>query len=307
MDHTDDATQKVGKRTKLLKAVGSREWGWKKKTLRKLYVATQRSVLDYAGAAWQPYLSNTHFKKLETAQNKALRAITGHCSSTPVVALRIESGIPSYRTQSDRLIAASHQKALRREQHHPRASALQDSVPQRLKRGNWLTKTNELRDYLPPELQSASIHSQPLLPPWSVKQGKWKVMSTVYGHNKTVTVDEVNGLIDSYNSPLVIYTDGSASAGTEKGGYAAIFTRGNAASPTVIRSVKKRGRMITSSYDEEKAALTACLEILEKNYPDDKKALICTDSQSLCKAIQHRSPKTAMVFTSPKLLYQEDR
>ena len=39
-----------------------------KKTLRKVYVATQRSVLDYAGAAWQPYLSNTQFHKLETAQ-----------------------------------------------------------------------------------------------------------------------------------------------------------------------------------------------------------------------------------------------
>ena len=57
--HVEDVTQKVGKRTNLLKAVGSREWGWKKKTLRKVYVATQRSVLDYAGAAWHPYLSNT--------------------------------------------------------------------------------------------------------------------------------------------------------------------------------------------------------------------------------------------------------
>ena len=118
-------------------------------------------------------------------------------------------------------------------------------------------------------------------------------MCTVYGHNKTVTVDEVNGLIDSYDSPLVIYTDGSASAGTEKGGYAAIFTRGTAASPYVDRIVKKRGRMITSSYDEEKAALTSCLEILEKNYPDDKKVLICTDSQSLCKAIKQDSSDTA--------------
>ena len=222
--HVKDVTQKIGKRTNLLKAVGSREWGWKKKTLRKVYVSTQRSVLDYAGAAWHPYLSNTQFQKLETAQNKALRAITGHCSSTPIEALRLESGIPSYRTQSNRLIAVSHQKAIRRDQDHPMTAVLQDNVPQRLKRGSWATKTNELRDYLPPQAQSASNTSSPLPPPWSGKHNNWKVSSTVLGQNKTVSADEVNALIDSHNCPLVIYTDGSASAGIEKGGYAAIFT-----------------------------------------------------------------------------------
>ena len=113
------------------------------------------------------------------------------------------------------------------------------------------------------------------------------VMCTVYGHDKTVTVDEVNGFIDSYNSPLVTYTDWSASAGIEKGGYAAIFNS--------YQKCKDNRGMITAS-EKDKAALTACLEILEKNYPDDKKVLICTDSQSLCKAIQHRSPDTARIL-----------
>ena len=292
--HVDDITQKVGKRTNLLKAVGSREWGWKKKTLRKVYVATQRSAFDYAGAAWHPYLSNTQFQKIETAQNKALRAITGQCSSTPIEALRLESGISSYRTQSNRLIAASYQKALRRQNDHPMASALQDNVPQRLKRGNWVTRTKELCDYLPSQVQTASITSTALPPPWSGKNNTWKVFSTVLGRNKSVTINEVNALIDSFNSPLVIYTDGSASAGIEKGGYAAIFTRGKAAYPTVIRTIRKR--MITSSYDEEKAALTTCLEYLTKYYHHDNQALICTDSQSLCRAVENGSTDTARIL-----------
>ena len=50
----------------------------------------------------------------------------------------------------------------------------------------------------------------------------------------------MNALIDSYNSPLAIYTDGSTSAGIEKGGYAAIFTRGKAAYPTLIRTIRKK-------------------------------------------------------------------
>ena len=174
-------------------------------------------------------------------------------------------------------------------------AVLQDNVPQRLKRGSWATKTNELRDYLPPQVQSASNTSSPLPPPWSGKHNNWKVSSTVLGQNKTVSADEVNALIDSHNCPLVIYTDGSASAGIEKGGYAAIFTRGKAASPTVVRSIKKRGRMITSSYDEEKAALTTSLEYLNKYYQHDNKILICTDSQSLCKAVENGSTDTARI------------
>ena len=174
--HVDDITQKVGKRTNLLKAVGSREWGWKKKTLRKVFVATQRSAFDYAGAAWHPYLSNTQFQKIETAQNKALRAITGQCSSTPIEALRLEGGISSYRTQSNRLIAASYQKALRRQNDHPMASALQDNVPQRLKRGSSVTKTNELCDYLPSQAQTASNTSSALPPPCSGKKTRGRCL-----------------------------------------------------------------------------------------------------------------------------------
>ena len=53
--------------------------------------------------------------------------------------------------------------------------------------------------------------------------------------------------------------------------------------------------MITSSYDEEKAALTTSLEYLNKYYHHDNKVLICTDSQSLCRAVENGSTDTARI------------
>ena len=60
----------------MLLCLASRVWGWKKRNLRIIYITMQRSILDYAAAGWQPWLSPTQFAKLEKAQNTCLRAIT---------------------------------------------------------------------------------------------------------------------------------------------------------------------------------------------------------------------------------------
>ena len=53
-----------------------------------------------------------------------------------------------------------------------------------------------------------------------------------------------------------------------------------------LLEAKPEGRMITSSNDEEKSALTISLEYLANYYPYEFKVLICTDSQSLRTAIE---------------------
>ena len=140
----EDVTHKVKKRTSLLRAAVSRDWGWHKKTLRRVFQSTQRSVMDYAAPGWQPFLSSTNMNKLEKAQNQALTAITGQYSSTPLEALSIESGFQSYATDSKRLTDASQQKAFRLPTEYPRALALSSTVPRRLKRSSWKPR---LRNY----------------------------------------------------------------------------------------------------------------------------------------------------------------
>ena len=73
----------MSERCIIVASLTGKKWGWRKEQLRRVYLAAQRSVLDYAAAAWQPWLSDSQLNKLEVAQNKALRIVTGQYSSTP--------------------------------------------------------------------------------------------------------------------------------------------------------------------------------------------------------------------------------
>ena len=152
--HAEEVSQKVSKRTNLIRAVATPDWGWQKMTLRQIYIAIQRSVLDYAAAARQPNLRQTNFDKLERSQNKALRVIPGQ-------ALHKESGVSSYRTHSNRLIASSHQKPTRTPPDHPRTQILDKLAPNRLKRSSWRKQSEELNkipsnSHTEPKTNSAS-------------------------------------------------------------------------------------------------------------------------------------------------------
>ena len=147
-EHVKYVTEKVSQRCRMLGSLAGKQWGWRKENLRKVFLTTQRSVLDYAAAAWQPWLSETQMQKLERAQNKALRIVTGQYNSTPVEALRLESGIVSYKTHSKRLMSIAAEKADRLPPDHPRNVALNPDTPVRHRsktRSSWREKSIQLR------------------------------------------------------------------------------------------------------------------------------------------------------------------
>ncbi len=86
-------------------------------------------------------------------------------------------------------------------------------------------------------------------------------------------------------APVTIYTDGSATGGTTAGGSAMLATVGDPADPVIIHTSKARGAELTPSYEEEKAALLLALDWARANCPTERIS-ICSDSQSLLKAIQ---------------------
>ncbi len=83
--------------------------------------------------------------------------------------------------------------------------------------------------------------------------------------------------------------DSSATAGTLNGGAGMVVTEGDPANPKTLLTNQQRGAAFTSSYDEEKAATRMELEWLLQLHAA---AVICTDSQSLLKAIQSGSADT---------------
>ncbi len=92
------------------------------------------------------------------------------------------------------------------------------------------------------------------------------------------------------NARFIISTNGSATAGTQNGGTLMVVTEGDPAGPTTLRTKPHRGAAFTSSYDEELAAMRMVLEWL---LPSHAATAICTDRQSLLKAIQSDYADTA--------------
>ena len=88
----DQVAAAVGARCKLLGAIGERDWGQTRSGLRRTFQSFIRSSMDYCGAAWRPFLSQSDLDKLERCQNRALRLVTGQLATTPVECLRLEAG-----------------------------------------------------------------------------------------------------------------------------------------------------------------------------------------------------------------------
>ena len=98
--HVENVTKAASNKLKVLSKLAYSDWGSDKFQLFRVYQAVVRSRLDYAASAWQAWLSTTQMNRLETVQNKCLRAVTGQTRSTPVESLRFEAGTTSYKTIS---------------------------------------------------------------------------------------------------------------------------------------------------------------------------------------------------------------
>ena len=64
--------------------------------------------------------------------------------------------------------------------------------------------------------------------------------------------------ISEHDADWAIYTDGSAEESTMNGGSAAVISNsimGSTSHAHVVETIKRKGRSLTSSYEEEKAAM----------------------------------------------------
>ena len=61
----------------MLKALAGSPWGQKRETLLQTYNALGKFITGCAARAWSTNASDSSFKKIQTAQNAALRTATG--------------------------------------------------------------------------------------------------------------------------------------------------------------------------------------------------------------------------------------
>ena len=281
------ATRKIG----MLRAVANSTWGWRIPDLRKIYLSHGRSVLTFASSSWQPWLSKTQINRLEVAQNRCLRVITTQARSSPVEALRAETQIPSIATSIDANCLRSFEKALRMGEDHPRRVAATDLAKVRLKRMDFRRRARKLYSIHP---QLDGYEREPItlsrIPPWERGVQSDVVFPSLHGVRgrgasqkeiKIAAMKRTREIGADYN----IYTDGSATAGTVRGGAGVVITTGDPLEPNVVFRIKRRGAPYTCSYEEELRALEMAVGWVDDNCRPDQRVAIFTDSQSLCRAL----------------------
>ncbi len=287
--HTEIVSQKAVSKNKIISAVAHSKWGWDKQHLTQLYYAYVRSQLDYAGPGWQPWLSDTNRNILERSQNKALRAITGQLRSSPVEALRYGANVTSYSTRINRMCLKSIELARRLPHNHPRSLALKNAKPRKNERTSWAHLGEELtRKHIPTSAQDRLPVTHYVRPPWNPSKSI-TIMATLEGVSSRHDDQEkiraaAEEVVNSWTGDLIIYTDGSAVEGCRQGGAAAVVKM--LTDPPRTEIIMKKGAEFTSSFEEESQAMIAAANWISENCDHRSRALILTDSQSVCRALQ---------------------
>jgi len=70
--HTEDVKSKMAQKNRILSTVVGATWGWKKASMRTVYTATQRSLVEYAAPDWTPWLSRGSLWKDRRGQPRGL-------------------------------------------------------------------------------------------------------------------------------------------------------------------------------------------------------------------------------------------
>ena len=281
-------------RIKNLSSLASKEWGWDRSYLTRVYKATIGSVLHYCGAAWQPWLANTNRQILERVNNRALRSITGQTSDTPIECLRTEAKALSFVVSMRRNCAIAWEKSARVHASNPRRSLHAAPVHHRWKNRSCFS---DLAKEICGNIGLEDHPRDPFLynrkPPWLWGRGKlWRVKSLLAKGGKTLRSqealleDSLQTIAAAGSQRVTIYTDGSAESGHSCGGSAAVVTSGSASAPIHITTRTQKGSRWTSSFETEVAALNLAIKWLAEEDGRFDPVMVCSDSQSLMLALE---------------------
>ena len=103
--HCNYVSDRIEKRNNILKALAGSSWGQDKETLLLTYNALGKSIASYAAPVWSTKASDSSFKKIQTAQNAALRKATGAHKMASIDHLHQESLTLRVKDHSDMLSA----------------------------------------------------------------------------------------------------------------------------------------------------------------------------------------------------------
>lgn len=103
--HIERTKDKCKNVNNLLRCLSGRDWGATRKSLLNIYQAMMRARIDYGSVAYMS-AAESHLKKLDVEQAKALRICSGAFKTSPVAALQVEMGEEPLRIRRVKLMLA---------------------------------------------------------------------------------------------------------------------------------------------------------------------------------------------------------
>ena len=138
--------------------------------------------MEYAGMAWQPWLSDSQTNHLEVCQNKALRLITRQAKTSPTDCLRAETRVQSMKSVIENTCEAASEKALRQPADHPSRICLDQPPVNRLaSRTSCRSKGIELSRSLPVEIENRRSFEYFSVSPWNQDLGQTVINHELVG------------------------------------------------------------------------------------------------------------------------------
>ncbi len=172
--HIANINAKAAGRCRVLTSLTSKQWGWGKDQLTKIYKVLYLSVLMNGAPAWQPWLAANRLEQFERRKKRAFRVITDQLQTTLVEALRRKAVVCSITTLMRRQNTIAYEKATRLTSDHPHRRLLTSPVRHRLVRSRWCWATQSLIKELPNTLTSTEPLTVQIECPCA-RKGYWEI------------------------------------------------------------------------------------------------------------------------------------
>ena len=289
--HINAIRKRMDKRLNVLAALRGTTWGCRKSHLRSLYTTYVRPVAEYGMAAWMPPTAASSKARIEVANNRGARIITGCTRTTPTDLLLDEADLMPLEERGKVLSCIALEKALRQPEDNPRSETAKANQRRRLKtQRSWREEGRPLCDALHlNEYPREALLPVPSFPPWN------SIPNVTFRPNLDEEIRRIddpahkkraaNATISALPiADFDIYTDGAVGEGCRRGGAGCTITNRAGGNHTITNPAG----YLCSSFKAEQIALCGALEWLQSqsNLCQGAEVRICTDSRSLIQSLQ---------------------
>ncbi len=273
--HIQKMIDKCKKGINILKCLAGFSWGASVMSLKRIYTALIRSVLDYGSIVYSS-TTKTLMQELDRVQAKALRICCGAFRTTPIPSLQIEVGEMPLDLRRLKLSMSYWSNLQGHEETHPTKQVLLECWEYGRPscsfgwHGNRQAKNMEIDS-----IACCKTVSTPTIPPWMFCSPR--VDLEVKNIIKSGKYQNVQQYIDiNYDDTVQIFTDASKDQ-TGKTGVAVHILKYNV-------NIKKRTTDHLAIFTAEMLAIILALQWVEEVKPN--KVIICSDSMSSLACIQ---------------------